>query len=247
METCRERTGNGSSDAPLAADVSPAAGETAPTEPAPSLPELLRQEAYLVFLEHPTNFIIVFEAVRTETGAIRDWRFIDANRNVLRAFSTTRENLIGKCLSEIVGDRARRLIPMYAGVLETGVSEIYETTWGGADYLISVFPMGRNAVVTSGSDVTARKRAEGEVQRLLGKLSAERDWLLAALHSINDEVYFTDPEGRYLYANPAALRVRPFVRGGHRGRENRVEARRAARGRHAASDGRSAATAGAQR
>jgi PAS domain S-box-containing protein len=171
------------------------------------MPEFLRQEGYLALLEHPTNFIAVFEAVRTETGAVRDWRYVEANRNILRVMSTTREDLLGKCVSEVAPERAERLIPTYAGVLETGVPNTYETTWGGADYLICVFPMGRNAVVTSGSDITARKHAEDEVQHLLRRLSAERDWLLAALHSINDEVYFTDPQGRYLYANPTALRA----------------------------------------
>ena len=48
--------------------------------------------------------------------------------------------------------------------------------------------------------------AEHEVQRLISALNAEKEWLFAALNSIHDEVYFTDPQGRYTYANPAALR-----------------------------------------
>ena len=44
------------------------------------------------------------------------------------------------------------------------------------------------------------------MQRLVKALNAEKEWLLAALSSIHDEVYFTGPQGRYTYANPAALR-----------------------------------------
>jgi PAS domain S-box-containing protein len=66
-------------------------------------------------------------------------------------------------------------------------------------------------VIGSGTDVTSRNHAESEVQRLVEALNAEKEWLLAALNSIHDEVYFTDPLGRYTYANPAALREFGYV------------------------------------
>lgn len=47
---------------------------------------------------------------------------------------------------------------------------------------------------------------EREVQRLLVAQRAEKEWLFGVLNGISEEVYFTDPHGRYTYANPAALR-----------------------------------------
>lgn len=55
---------------------------------------------------------------------------------------------------------------------------------------------------------TARQRLEAERDHALAAAEArrEKEWLAAVLNSIGDEVYFTDPEGRYLYANSAALK-----------------------------------------
>ncbi|MET0986828.1 MAG: ATP-binding protein [Steroidobacteraceae bacterium] len=64
----------------------------------------------------------------------------------------------------------------------------------------------RNNAPSPGIDVTARTRAECEEQRLLVALLAEKEWLFAVLNGIHEEVYFTDPQGRYTYGNPAALR-----------------------------------------
>jgi PAS domain S-box-containing protein len=48
-----------------------------------------------------------------------------------------------------------------------------------------------------------RRRTELEA---LSKGRAEKEWLAAVLNSMNEEVYFTDTQKRYMYANPAALR-----------------------------------------
>ena len=47
--------------------------------------------------------------------------------------------------------------------------------------------------------------AHADVQRLLERTEAEREWYSLVLSSIAEEVYFTDPDGRYRYANHAVL------------------------------------------
>jgi PAS domain S-box-containing protein len=54
-------------------------------------------------------------------------------------------------------------------------------------------------------DISARKAAEAERERLLGEVQVERDRLSALLASIRDEVWYTDPHGRFTLVNPAAL------------------------------------------
>lgn len=61
------------------------------------------------------------------------------------------------------------------------------------------------AVITL-RDCTQRKRAEQERQRLLESIQAEKEWFSQVLSSINEEVYFTDTQKRYTFANAAALR-----------------------------------------
>ena len=39
-----------------------------------------------------------------------------------------------------------------------------------------------------------------------GAESAEKKWLAAVLNSMTEEVYFTDTQQRFTYANPAAMR-----------------------------------------
>ncbi|HEU4600756.1 MAG TPA: hypothetical protein VFS24_02250, partial [Steroidobacteraceae bacterium] len=47
--------------------------------------------------------------------------------------------------------------------------------------------------------------AHSQMQGLLEKTQAEREWYSLVLRSIAEEVYFTDIDGRYRYANHAVL------------------------------------------
>ena len=163
-------------------------------------------ERYRALIEHPTNLITVLEAVRTEDGRIVEMRYVDANANYLRLLDTTRERLLGKCVSEVAPDRAERFTGQSAQVIQSGVPFSYEISFGDADFHVWLCRSGSNEVIACCTDITGRTRAEGEVQRLVQALNAEKEWLFAALNSINEEVYFTDTHGRYLYANPVALR-----------------------------------------
>jgi PAS domain S-box-containing protein len=53
----------------------------------------------------------------------------------------------------------------------------------------------------------ARERLQTERDYAVAAAEArrEKEWLAAVLNSISDEVYFTDTDGRYMYANPAAM------------------------------------------
>jgi len=54
------------------------------------------------------------------------------------------------------------------------------------------------------TDITARREAEAERERLLGKVQAERDRMAALLASMRDEVWFAGRDRRLVPANPAA-------------------------------------------
>jgi PAS domain S-box-containing protein len=53
-------------------------------------------------------------------------------------------------------------------------------------------------------DISERKAAEVERERLLSEVQAERERISALVASMQDEVWFADPEKRFTLANPAA-------------------------------------------
>lgn len=156
--------------------------------------------------ENPFDLIAVLDAVRRTDGAIVDWRYSDANANWMRAIGRPRERLLGKTVGEVMPERAGELIPLYNRVLAQSRPHQYEEHSGSMDLLVSLFPIGRDSIVTSAVDISARIRMEAEVKRLLEVNRAEREWLAAVLNSMTEEVYFADAQKRYTYANPAALR-----------------------------------------
>jgi PAS domain S-box-containing protein len=164
------------------------------------------ERRYRAIFENPFDLIAVLDAVRGPEGAIVDWRYTEANTNWVRASGRARDQVLGRTLGEIMPERAAELIPLYTRVLAHSRPEQYEERTGETDFLISLFPIGRDSIVTSGVDISVRTRMEAEVRRLLEVNRAEREWLSAVLNSITEEVYFADPQKRYTYANPAAMR-----------------------------------------
>jgi PAS domain S-box-containing protein len=90
-------------------------------------------------------------------------------------------------------------------VLEERLPYRYEANMAGRDFQVCLFPIGANAVVSTGSDITVRTEATREVERRFRAENAEKQWLSAVLNAMTEEVYFTDTGQRYTYANPAAL------------------------------------------
>jgi PAS domain S-box-containing protein len=110
--------------------------------------------------EHPSDLTIVLRAERDATGTIRDWSYREANTNALQLLGIDRETLLRKRMSEVIVDRAARASEQCARVLESGVPERYESHYNGRDFLITLFTIGDDCVVSSGVDITDRKRAE---------------------------------------------------------------------------------------
>jgi signal transduction histidine kinase len=77
--------------------------------------------------------------------------------------------------------------------------ELRRRTLAGADGAVC-------AVLFTCRAADARARTEEELHRLRESAENERRWLTTLLGLIDDEVYFTDPDRRYTYANPAAMR-----------------------------------------
>jgi PAS domain S-box-containing protein len=138
---------------------------------------LAERDAQLhAIFEHPTELFIVLRAVRDPGGTIVDWQYRDANTNSLELLGQSREQLLGCRLTEMFDpEQASRLIAKCAQVLQNRHIARYETQFRDRDFLVTLFPMGPDCVVSSGTNITERKRAEAaqiESQRLLRESEA---------------------------------------------------------------------------
>jgi CheY-like chemotaxis protein len=135
------------------------------------------EQRYRAIFEHPMAVTVVLKAVRTESGDIVDWQYVDANANALGLLNRSRDTLLGMRLGEAEPERAEFLRPLIDRVLEDRLPQRYEMRHGDADYLMCLFPMGSDEIVRSGVDITERVRDEREHQRLIMADQAEKEGL----------------------------------------------------------------------
>jgi PAS domain S-box-containing protein len=165
-----------------------------------------RERRYRAVFEHPAEMTVILEAGRDASGQIVDWIYRDANRNALTLLGRTHEEIVGRTLRDLWEERAEGLQRMCLRALETGTPQRYEQEARGRHFQSCIYAIDDKTVVASGSDITLRTGAMREVERRFRAESAEKEWLSAVLNAMTEEVYFTDTEQRYTYANPAAMR-----------------------------------------
>lgn len=128
---------------------------------------LAERDAQLqAIFEHPTETFLVLQALRDPGGTIVDFRYRDANTNALELLGQSREQLLGCRLTEMFDpEHASRLIAKCSQVLQTRSVVRYETAFRDRDFFITLFPMGPDRVVSSGTNITERKRAEAALRQ----------------------------------------------------------------------------------
>lgn len=134
-----------------------------------------------------------------------EWRFTYANAMAASLLGTRRDELIGKSALAVVppelnGDfweQVRR------AATERRPTE-WETHFRGRWLAFRAYPYGRGVSVYA-RDITRRKQAEEERERLLGEVERRAAELDAIISSIVDGVYVVDVHGRVVMANKAAL------------------------------------------
>jgi PAS domain S-box-containing protein len=144
--------------------------------------------------EHPALYTLILAAVRDELGQVIDWVYRDANANALRMTGQTREQLVGRRVSETVPERAPRIANACARVLASGMLETYDAEFHGRIFSITIYPAGKDAVISSALDITGRKRAEVALRE-----SGERFRELA--NSIDQFAWTCDPAGTVTWYN----------------------------------------------
>jgi PAS domain S-box-containing protein len=126
------------------------------------------------------------------------------------------EDCVGKHIRDIAGEPAYQSVRQYieealAGRVAEFEAEIpYSgncgSRWMRCIYAPVVDQEGKvGSFVAAVIDITEKKHAERELQRLLQAVEAEKERLSLVLRSINDEVWFVDSQGQITLVNASAL------------------------------------------
>ncbi|HWX78977.1 MAG TPA: PAS domain-containing protein, partial [Steroidobacteraceae bacterium] len=138
----------------------------------------------------------------------RTWRYIYCNEQGARMLGMRPEKLLGACVWELfTAATGPKYHECFHRAVETGEAVHFEEYCPLPDrwFECHCYP-SEEGLFVSFQDVTERRRAQAENQRLLDAARTEKEWLSLVLNSITDEVWFTDAQKRYKLANPAALR-----------------------------------------
>ncbi|MCC7451972.1 MAG: CHASE3 domain-containing protein [Anaerolineae bacterium] len=152
------------------------------------------EEQFRTSVEAMVDGFAIFSAMRDEAGQIIDFRYEYINVVGCQLNQRSREEHIGHTLLELFPEqKPTGLFEEYTSVVETGQSLIrdslvYEDVYGGGQrltraYDVRLTKLGDGFVVIW-RDVTERKRAEEEIQRLNADLKRRA----AALEAANQEL-----------------------------------------------------------
>jgi PAS domain S-box-containing protein len=146
--------------------------------------------------EHPDQICVVLRAERNAFGAVVDWRYVQVNAQAERVLGHKRDYLVGRSLSEVLGEHAAHRIDICNQVLETQALVRHESRLREVDLVATVFPGGRDLVVSTSTDVTDRKRAEAAL-----RVTERRN--LALIEHAPVGVCHVAMNGYFQYANKA--------------------------------------------
>ncbi|MFP3564962.1 EAL domain-containing protein [Paraburkholderia sp. SIMBA_030] len=175
------------------------------------------EHRYRALFEHMQVGFVLLDIVSDASVKVVDFRFIAANPAIARTSHIPSELMIGKKVSEV-----------FAGPADEG--------WDWLGTLTSVVltgdPVARQDLPAAGGgwfDMVAYRPGPGqcavlvlettERKRMQATLAEQHEFLQVTLHSIDDGVVTTDPDGRVTYLNPAAERLTGWPVAQARGRD----------------------------
>ncbi len=166
------------------------------------------EERYRFLFEHMLDGFAYCRMIQ-ENGTPKDFVYLSVNRSFESL--TGLKNVLGKPVSEVIPGIHQsnpELLRIYGRVALGGEPERFETYVAtlGIWLSIAVYSPEKDHFVAVFDNITERKRAEAEAQRLFAMVQQERDRLESLINSMSDEVWFADTDKKFKLANPSAVR-----------------------------------------
>jgi diguanylate cyclase (GGDEF)-like protein/PAS domain S-box-containing protein len=161
-----------------------------------------------------TRYRALFDAVPDPVSVLtRDGTVLDLNKAGIRAYKRPREEIVGKSIGVLNPDLPRDHMAPVLETLDRGETYVIEVTNMRADgtrfpvevHSANLLYDGHDAIVAVARDLSQRQEAEIRYRELM--------------ESIDKGILIQDGDGRFVYGNPAAMRIL-----GLRSRESLAEA-----------------------
>lgn len=150
---------------------------------------------------------------------------VDMNGKIV-SYNSTYKELLGYTCDELEHLTYKELTPekwhgfetdiVKNQILINGFSEIYEKEYIRKDGTVIPVEL-RTSLLTDNSgnptgmwaivrDISERKHSEKKIMDLLSNIEEEKNRLTSLINSISDEIWFADTNGKFILANPIALK-----------------------------------------
>ena len=121
---------------------------------------------YRALFDHMAEEVHVWRLVRDEQGNILTWCLVDANPPALKSWGRTLDAIRDKTPDEIFGPGStEHFLPVVTKIMAEKISHTFEDYFPPVEkyFRFTSVPLG-DCFMTTGADITARKRAEKVIQ-----------------------------------------------------------------------------------
>lgn len=176
-----------------------------------SLANSLREseEHYRTLFTSMSEGFALHEMIYDDDGKPCDYRFLEINSSFERQTGLRREDVVGRCVSELMPNLEPFWMETYARVVQTGspVRFEYYSSFLGRSYEVIAFRPAEGKFAVFFLDITERKQAEKELEQARMESEQNAAQLQTILSSMADGVSLTDVDGKTVFINEAGMRI----------------------------------------
>ena len=153
------------------------------------------------------------EMLYDDAGTPCDYRYLEVNTAFAQIMGLSRDQIIGRRAKELVPDLHAHWLEIFAEVARTRTPahDVFYSSVFQRHFEICAFSPHDGQFAVLVSDITARKQAEAERERLLSTVERQSAELVATFAAIADGVIVYDAQGHILRMNAEARRLSGYA------------------------------------